>query len=246
MRHASKTPDPPAEDPVTLDPESVRALSEQVIRLQRAFGLDAPADRQHAVDQRRRRGVGRLRAALPAGQQRAAAQLGARRGRLRGPLDGEPAGRPAGQGRPGRAPVRPRGRPGQPAGRHRARDAPPTRPSRSTAPDLRPRPRRLAAAGRGHPRPAPGPVQRQLRRAARLAARPHCSTTTSRRTHEHHLRPAGCRARGVGRADPPADPDDPVRADGGHVPRRARPDDRRDVDPHHRRRPARPVSCRRG
>ena len=30
--------DPPLEDTVTLDPESVRALSEQVIRLQRAFG----------------------------------------------------------------------------------------------------------------------------------------------------------------------------------------------------------------
>ena len=56
--------------------------------------------------------------------------------------------------------------------------------------------------------------------------------------------PAGTRAPGdAGAVHPPADrrPSCPALML-GHVPRRARPDDRRHLDPHHRRRPARAVS----
>ena len=49
---------------------------------------------------------------------------------------------------------------------------------------------------------------------------------------------SGLRAAG-GTAQPPADRDDPLRADDRDVPCGAGPDDRRDVDPHHRRRPRR-------
>ena len=43
------------------------------------------------------------------------------------------------------------------------------------------------------------------------------------------------------RVHPRPGPDDPVRADARDVPRRPRPDDRQHVDPHHRRRPRRPL-----
>ncbi len=46
-----------------------------------------------------------------------------------------------------------------------------------------------------------------------------------------------------GRPVPPADPGHPVRTADGHVPGRARPDDRQHRDPDHRRRPARPVGA---
>ena len=63
------------------------------------------------------------------------------------------------------------------------------------------------------------------------------------RDDEREREPGGCagiRLHGRG-VHPPADPDDPLRADARHVPGCPRPDDREHVDPHHRRRPQRAV-----
>ena len=161
-------------------------------------------------------------------------------------VHGQPPGGGAGQGRSARAAGRPGGRPGQharpdPKGRRRLAGTSGCGTSTS---------RRCWTAGASATcADSPRCCSRftdDYDRTVRV-----CSPTgRSAAAEEEYLMSAtaarAADARRTGRVDPPADHDDPDRADARHVPRRARPDDRLDGDPHDRRRPATASSSRPG
>ena len=137
-----------------------------------------------------------------------------------------------------------RGRPGQPARPDPEGPRRPRRARRDPHRALRPDARRLERARRA-------PLRRNCWAASPTTTRPQAttgSTSGSRTAPPRRGKPlmsstasARTAPSASGDVHPPADPDDPLRPDAGHVPGRARPDDRQHRDPHDRRRPARPV-----
>ncbi len=141
----------PDRDPATAARRrrpDVAAVADNFVALMRTFSKARA--RMLAAADARRRVVGARAAQEPADRGPDARGRAGRRTAVR-PVHGQPAGRRAGQGRPARAPRRPRRRPGQPARAHRRR----------------------GRRGAGRPRPTPAAV---LRRHARRLERPRtCS-----------------------------------------------------------------------
>ena len=125
---------------------------------------------------------------------------------------------------------------------------PPPPAARAPGPGVRPDARRLVRRRREHPGRPAAPAQRHRRRRAapRSLDRATCPDRRPPATQEHGMTHPLPPPRAGAELSHRQILTILVRADDGHVPRRARPDHRRHVDPHHRRRPARAVACRPG